>query len=128
MDKALFERLTNVSEDFSLQQSVTDNINRILCCGGFLDATTGQSVDAGREAMDSIFRNSMPSIVDQSFGNEEQQSIYRARLAKLLLRFEPRLKSVKVNSLSQVGLRSSCRLKIELIDGEFEQEFVFGNV
>ncbi|MFT4929472.1 MAG: putative component of type VI protein secretion system [Phenylobacterium sp.] len=128
MDKTLFEKLTGVAEDFTLQQSVTQNIDRILCCGGFLDAATGNTVDSAREATDNIFRHALPSAVDQSMGNEEQQAIYRATLAKLILRFEPRLKNVTVNNVAQVGLRSSCRLKIELVDGEFEQEFVFGQI
>jgi predicted component of type VI protein secretion system len=126
MNKTLFEKLAFAGETFTIRQSVTDNISRILNSGGFLDAAIGGNGETGRVALGSIYRNGMPSIIDQGMGNQVQQAQYRATLAKLLLRFEPRLKSVTVSRFIGQGMRSSCRLKMALMDDEFEQDFVFG--
>ncbi|NQZ09801.1 MAG: hypothetical protein HRT35_21830 [Algicola sp.] len=126
MGKTLFEKLTCVGESITLQQSVTDNINRILNCGGVLDAV--DNGESGGVVLNSIYRNGLAAVVDQPSVNSAQQDQYRANLVKLLLQFEPRLKSVSVNHFINQGLQSVCSLKIELSCGEFEQEFVFKQV
>jgi len=77
---------------------------------------------------DSIYPHAMASIVDQSAGNKEQQELYQARLEQTLLRHEPRLKAVTVYSLVNRGMKTACRLKIELVNEVFEQEFVFASL
>lgn len=123
MNKTLFEKLTVGDESLTLKQSVINNIDRIFSSGGFLDADSDSQ--PGTNVLDSIYHNGVASVVEQSAMNGEQLREYRLTLAKVLLRFEPRLKNVTVSSIKSLGIGSSCRLKIELIDGEFEQDFVF---
>jgi predicted component of type VI protein secretion system len=125
MNKALFEKLTMAGEEVTLKQSVTANIERILSGNGLLDADTDIAVDAAKVALDSIYRRGLPYIVDQSSASEAQMQHYRAAICDVLMQFEPRLKSVSVQALTSRGLWSSCRLKIALMDGEFERDFAF---
>lgn len=125
MNKTLFEKLTKPGKPVNLRQSVTDNIERILASSGYLDADAGGMLDPGKALLESIYPGGLPYVVDKSSGNDEQLKDYRKMLRKALLKFEPRLKDVTVSSIQTCGFRSACRLKIELYDGEFEQEFVF---
>ena len=125
MNKTLFEKLTCAGEPITVKQSVTDNIDRILNSGGFLDAVVDLNGDHSRAGLNGIYRNGLAFLVDQPAVNSAQLDQYRASLAKVLMRFEPRLKKVTVNSFCNQGLQSKCRLNIELVDGEFEQDFIF---
>ena len=125
MNKTLFEKLTTAGKPLTMRQSVSDNIERILSCGGFLDAAIEDNSEPGSVAPNSIYRSGMEAIVDQPGVNSPELDQYRENLVKLLLRFEPRLKNVTLNGFVNMGYQSACRLKIELIDGEFEQEFIF---
>ncbi len=127
MNKTLFEKLTRPGETITLKESVVANIDHILSAGGLLDATLNGEINASRQSLGSIFVNGLSAIVDQSSNSPDQLQQYRTTLRKVLLRFEPRLKNVTVNSISGGTIQSSCQLKIELIDGEFEHQFVFGN-
>lgn len=130
-NKALFEKIAFAGKSMTLKQSVIDNIDRILSCGGFLDADNHkQSIspyskkrDPG--VTDCLFRHRIKSIVEQSAMTNEQRRYYKDSIAKVLLRFEPRLRNVTVSNIVSRGVKSSCRLKIELIDFEFEQDFIF---
>ena len=126
MRKILFERLTQPQQPFDLRHSVAENIDRILSCGGYLDEATGKGGETGRLVLDSMFRNGLASLVDQSMDNNELLTRYRAALSKVLLRYEPRLKNVTVGQFVHTGLRARCRLKLELVDDTFEQDFEFG--
>ena len=128
MNKTLFEKLTCAGDPYTLLQSVSVNIDRLLNCGGVLDAAIDVNGEPGRLALGSIYPKGLAAAVDQPAVNSAQQDQYRANLVKLLLRFEPRLKSVTVNRFINRGLQCVCSLKIELIGGEFEQEFVFKQV
>ncbi|WP_281557495.1 hypothetical protein [Thalassomonas sp. RHCl1] len=128
MAKSLFEKLTLPGQPMSLKQSVTNNIARLLDSGGYIDAALDLRSDSGHMITDSIYPHAMAAIVDQSAGNKEQQELYQARLEQTLLRHEPRLKAVTVYSVLSQGMRTVCRLKIELVNEVFEQEFVFANL
>ncbi|WDD96571.1 hypothetical protein [Thalassomonas actiniarum] len=128
MVKSLFEKLTLPGQPLSLKQSVTNNIARLLDSGGYIDAALDLRSDSGHMLTDSIYPHAMAAIVDQSAGNKEQQELYQARLEQTLLRHEPRLKGVTVYSVLNQGMRTVCRLKIELVNEVFDQEFVFANL
>ncbi|WDE02760.1 hypothetical protein SG34_015035 [Thalassomonas viridans] len=128
MSKSLFEKLTLAGQPLSLKQSVTNNIGRILESGGYIDAALDLRSDSGHMLTDSIYPHAMAAIVDQSAGNKEQQELYQAKLEQTLLRHEPRLKAVTVYSLVSLGMNTVCRLKLELADEVFEQEFTFANI
>ncbi|WDE09387.1 hypothetical protein [Thalassomonas haliotis] len=128
MSKSLFEKLTLAGQPLTLKQSVTNNIARLLDSGGYIDAALDLRSDSGQRLTDSIYPHAMAAIVDQSAGNKEQQQLYQARLEQTLLRHEPRLKAVTVYSVLNRGMRTVCRLKIEVVNEVFDQEFVFANL
>jgi predicted component of type VI protein secretion system len=124
MDKTLFEKLTCSNQTLTLKQSVINNIARLLSCGGFLDDEIDQRKETTSDGSISIYPNNISAIVDQSSEDEEQFKVYQAGLEKMILRFEPRIKNVKVNNFRHQGTQVGCSFNIELHD-EFEQHFVF---
>ena len=125
MDKSLFEKLTCCKKTLTLKQSVINNISRLLNCGGFLDDEVSRKSQLASQQLNSIYPNSLSSIIDQSLDNKELLTSYQKKLQQLILRFEPRIKNVKVKSLKSQGLQMGCNLKIELYEEEFEEHFVF---
>ena len=123
MNKTLFEKLTQTTELISLKQSVIDNIGRILGCGGFLDSGID---DFSVASMEGNLNKGLGAVVDQAQDDEQQLAKYRKTIERTLLKFEPRLKGVKVTHLTHQGIQSCCQIKMVLVDGEFEQEFMFG--
>ncbi len=121
MNKTIFEKLTS-SEVVSLKQSVINNIDRILSAGSFLDGDAKEKGDLGQDLLNGFFKNGLPAIVDQAVHNGEQIHSYSKLIEKILLRFEPRLVRVKVKGFVNQGLKSFCRLRIELVTGEFEED------
>jgi len=124
MDKTLFEKLTLPDKALTLQQSVINNITKLLHFGGFLDDEIGSN-NSGNSLSSSIYPNSLSAIVDNSGADKEEFKAYQSGLEKLVLRFEPRVKSIKISGFKHQGMQVGCNLKIELHDGEFEQHFVF---
>lgn len=125
MDKTLFEKLTSHDKALTLQQSVINNITNLLHFGGFLDDEIDDINSNENSLSGSIYPNSLSAIVDKSGANKEEFKAYQAGLEKLVLRFEPRVKSIKVSGLKHQGVQIGCNIKVELYDGEFEQHFVF---
>ena len=125
MERTLFEKLIIADVSMTLRQSVIDNIDRILGSDGFLDSENLASELNSRLNIENNFHYGIRSITEQSAVDSEQLQSYKESLVKILLRFEPRLVNVEVKEIFIKGIHSTCNLKIRLIDGEFDQVFVF---
>ncbi len=115
MNKTLFEKLAFSGHAISLSQSVINNIDNIFQARGLLDG-------------DTLIQQSeqvLPFIVERSALSSVEAEGYKQGVRQLILRHEPRVKTVEVISLSNDGVKGRCRLKLGLMSGEIEQLFKF---
>lgn len=126
MAKAFFEKLTCAGKEISTRESVINNVERILNFGGFLDAGVDGFSQRSFSRINGIYRNGLMAVVDQSLDNRGQIAQFQGEIVHVLKAFEPRIKDIQVLDIGHAGQRSRCQLKIQLVGGNFEQNFVFG--
>jgi predicted component of type VI protein secretion system len=115
--KTLVEKLDSSCEHQSLQQSVRDQIQRIISTRMYLGDTP--------LANSWVTGFGVPEIVDEYSHTGDAHTHYRELLRRKILEFEPRLIDVKVKNVNSYSDRASCQLVLQLEECELEEQFFF---
>ncbi|MGS2718696.1 GPW/gp25 family protein [Eionea flava] len=115
--KTLFEKLDASCESYSLEQSVRDQVQRIISTRTYLGS---------KPVLDSwVTGFGVPEVVGEYSHAGDEHAQYQEVLRKKILEFEPRLVDVQVKNITSYSDRANCRLLLKLEDIELEEQFFF---
>lgn len=113
--KTLLEKLDSSCQQLSLEESVCNQVQRIISSRMYL---------GDKPVLDSwVTGFGVPEVVDEYSQSENEE--YLKILRKKILEFEPRLIDVKVKSITSYTDRAQCQLLLKLDEGEIEERFFF---
>lgn len=115
--KTLLEKLDTACTDFSLKESVCNQVQRIISTRMYLGS------EPDHQSWVTAF--GVPQIVDEHANVGDEHIRYKALLKQSILKFEPRVKNVEVKSMKSFSDRASCQLVLTLVEGEIEERFFF---
>lgn len=117
MTLTLLEKLDRTRHRLTLEQSVCDQIQRIVSTRTYL----GDAPDW----LSYVTAFGVPEIVDQFAVNSEEHEQYRATIRRQILALEPRVQDVEVQAIQVQGDRAFCQLAIKLKDIAIQERFYF---
>jgi predicted component of type VI protein secretion system len=117
MNRTLLEKLDSRCHRQTLQQSVCQQVQRILATRSYRRAMDG--------AGSFVVAFGIPELLDQFKGDDDAQRIYRQRIREQLLALEPRLTDVDVKAIHSDGSRAHCQLILHLGQEQVSEHFYF---
>ena len=113
----LLEKLDSSCRNHSLQESICDQIQRVISTRTYLGLNSADNT--------CVTGFGVPEIVDQYRANEEQQKHYCGIIRQQILLLEPRVNEVEVKSISSDGSCGKCHLTITIGKETFTEKFSF---
>jgi predicted component of type VI protein secretion system len=122
MSKTLFEKLDSACHQISIQESICQQIQRIISTRSYGGFKSLMNLEDGHY----INAFGMAAIVDQ-YGSNDEYKYYRHLLRQQILALEPRLNEVEVIELSSPFSSVKCQLLLTMVSENNNEQFYFCN-